>query len=163
IQGWNWYTGSDPTGIGSNQYDFQTIATHELGHALGLGHSPDASSVMFPDLSAGVVKRALTAKDLTVPDTVGGGAHALHALLPQVAQPIRVVGDGHAAVGSMGPPAELPAGRIWVGSSTAGVLLGGDGQDVLIGGGGRNLLVGGFAADRLAVGSGDNGRNAEQL
>jgi hypothetical protein len=30
IQGWNWYTGSDPTQIGASQYDFQTTVTHEL-------------------------------------------------------------------------------------------------------------------------------------
>src|SRR5207244_3550190 len=34
INAWNWYTGSDPSQISSDQYDFQTVATHELGHAL---------------------------------------------------------------------------------------------------------------------------------
>ena len=41
LQGWNWYAGADPSQIGAGQYDFETTVTHELGHALGLGHSAD--------------------------------------------------------------------------------------------------------------------------
>jgi hypothetical protein len=64
LTGWNWYTGSTPTAIASNQYDFQTIVTHELGHAIGLAHSGDSNSVMYPYLAAGITRSALTANDL---------------------------------------------------------------------------------------------------
>jgi hypothetical protein len=68
IDGWNWYTGSDPGAIATNQFDFQTVVTHELGHAIGLGHSGDTASVMYPFLQAGVARRDLSAGDLSVLD-----------------------------------------------------------------------------------------------
>src|SRR5260370_1192129 len=77
IQGWNWYAGSDATGIAVGQYDFQTVATHELGHALGLGHSANAASVMYATLTTGTTNRALAVADLNVPDSGTGGAFRL--------------------------------------------------------------------------------------
>jgi uncharacterized repeat protein (TIGR01451 family) len=72
VDGWNWYLGSDPSQIGADQYDFQTIATHELGHAIGLGHSPDTGSVMYPYLAAREVRRDLSASDLSLIDDNSG-------------------------------------------------------------------------------------------
>jgi len=68
VQGWDWYAGSAPSAIGAGQYDFETAVVHEIGHALGLGHSGDASSVMFAALAAGTARRQMTANDL-------GGGH----------------------------------------------------------------------------------------
>ena len=78
IQGWNWYAGTDPTAIQAGQFDFETVVMHELGHVLGLGHSADASSVMYATLGAGTANRNLTVADLNVPDT-DAGASGLHA------------------------------------------------------------------------------------
>src|SRR5207244_12087537 len=81
IQGWNWYAGSDAGAVGSGQYDFETAVTHELGHALGLGHSANATSVMHASLATAVAERALTSADLAIPD-FDAGADALHAAAP---------------------------------------------------------------------------------
>jgi hypothetical protein len=86
IQGWNWYAGSDPGGIGLGQDDFETVVVHELGHTLGLGHSTDAASVMYATLAAGTTRQAMIVADLNVPD-VETGPSALHVSVPLAASP----------------------------------------------------------------------------
>lgn len=79
ISGWNWYAGADSTAAGSDQYDFQTVITHELGHGLGLGHSGDGASVMFNSLSSATARRSLTAADLTFIQEHSGAGEGLFA------------------------------------------------------------------------------------
>jgi Bacterial Ig-like domain (group 3)/Matrixin/Right handed beta helix region len=72
IQNWNWYAGEGPSQIGAGQYDFETTVTHELGHALGLGHSADPSSPMYATLATGVADRIPSTQDLNIPDPPDG-------------------------------------------------------------------------------------------
>jgi autotransporter-associated beta strand protein len=67
--GWSFYTGDDPTGIGAGQYDFLTLAIHELAHTVGLGESCDPASVMNQYLDAGAVHRAFTDSNLALINT----------------------------------------------------------------------------------------------
>jgi hypothetical protein len=104
ITGWNFYAGSDPTQVGAGQYDFETVVMHELGHALGLGHSTEATSVMYATLSAGAAKRVMTTADLNVPDSDDGGPCGLHAadshsVTPQVVKPASAEADTVATSG----------------------------------------------------------------
>jgi hypothetical protein len=85
LQGWNWYDGAKPGRIGPSQYDFQTVVTHELGHALGLGGSADPTSPMLESLAAGVVRRIPHVADLNIPEAPDG-ADPERAAFPSVGE-----------------------------------------------------------------------------
>jgi hypothetical protein len=115
LQGWNWYAGNDPTQVGSGQYDFQTTVTHELGHALGLGHSPNPSSPMYATLATATTNRTMTVTDLNVPDPPSGAEPLKAASFPFVdASPVAMPGQngefqaqlthGHFTVGLVDQP-----------------------------------------------------------
>jgi len=55
---WNNLAGAPPAG----QWDYLTVATQEVGHAIGLGHNPDATSVMNGSLPPGV-RRSINGDD----------------------------------------------------------------------------------------------------
>ncbi|GAB4322886.1 MAG: hypothetical protein Kow0010_03900 [Dehalococcoidia bacterium] len=55
---WEWTTGTPIS------FDVQSVATHEFGHALGLGHSEHASAVMYATYPQGANKQQLTQDDI---------------------------------------------------------------------------------------------------
>jgi hypothetical protein len=73
------YSWSTNPGVG--QYDVESVALHELGHSLGLGHSSYSSAVMWYSILAGVERRSLHFDDRDgvcalypgpIPDPPGG-------------------------------------------------------------------------------------------
>ena len=58
----NWYFGEGTPG--ATQYDFKTVALHELGHAHQLGHIINPTGIMHYNLGPGVEKYNLTSEDI---------------------------------------------------------------------------------------------------
>jgi hypothetical protein len=59
-RGWN-FTTSAPT---NNEMDFETVATHELGHGHALGHVIDPQDIMHPSVGYGILKRVPNANNI---------------------------------------------------------------------------------------------------
>lgn len=59
------YDSTEKWGVGAvrGRYDLQTVALHEIGHLLGLGHSTVKNAIMYPYINPGTTK-GLNADDI---------------------------------------------------------------------------------------------------
>ncbi|KAL5722481.1 hypothetical protein ACHQM5_005997 [Ranunculus cassubicifolius] len=57
----SWSTNPDSS---RNEFDLESIAVHEIGHLLGLGHSEFSDAVMWGSYDAGATRRELTQDDI---------------------------------------------------------------------------------------------------
>ncbi len=84
----SWYTGTGTPS--STQIDWWSVAAHEMGHCLGLGHEPDITNpkpVMYPSIAPGEARRTLTADDIAGRNSIygteggkSGGSVSIHVL-----------------------------------------------------------------------------------
>ncbi|KAI3915598.1 hypothetical protein MKX01_015423 [Papaver californicum] len=75
--GWCHYDADEnwSTNPGPQQFDIETVAIHEIGHVLGLGHSYEPDAIMYPTVQPGMKKRNLHWNDVQ-------GIQALYGVFP---------------------------------------------------------------------------------
>lgn len=98
----NWSDG--PGSPGAGQYDLQGVGTHELGHALGLGHSTVAGATMQAVATVnGANERTINADDIAGVQAIYGVAAATKPIITNVVQSgcsLTITGSNFAPTGN---------------------------------------------------------------
>lgn len=146
-------SGADAVYAGTQTSLLQVVA-HEVGHALGLGHSTDPTAIMYPVASA--QNRVLDASDLD-------GIHALYGA-PSFARTNTTTGvsDHPDGTAYAGPVAGLQQQYVYAGADSVAVaaqaanvfIHTGDGNDAISVTSGDNVLDAGQGSNFLTGGSG---------
>lgn len=154
----------DPNYVGAGA-NFYAVALHEIGHVIGLTHSPDPDTIMYAFVGSAV--------DLTPADIAGiqyiYGPAAIAPMIGTAAADVLRGSSGDdvifgragddVLIGMQGNDSMYGEGgddALWAGAGDTGsdLLVGGIGDDTLGGGAGNDTLVGGSGSDHLFGGSG---------
>jgi hypothetical protein len=127
------------------------VATHEIGHAIGLGHSQDPSAIMFPFYNGQLA--GLGGDDVA-------GAQAVYGPADSGAAAVYAMPAGQTSLAILDAPANLvvmanDSGDAITGSPQGEIINGGAGADTIAGGLGNDVLSGGGGADRFVFTNGD--------
>lgn len=129
-----------PDSLLTGQFDLQGVATHEFGHALGLGHSGSGNATMYPSTPNGVAQRSIANDDKNGVQAIYG---AMSASKPEItgivldanAQTVRILGEDFSSTGN----------QVWFTNANV-TSVGADPRVIVSGvastGGGTEILVG---------------------
>lgn len=136
---------------GVSDLSFFAVAVHEIGHVMGLGHTSETSSIMYPIIN----QNALGYGDIE-------GAQELYGPADAVFDPNQIFGTGGNDIidrsGQSDPIFAVGDGgddRIWGGSGDD-LIGGGQGNDETYGNGGNDILVDLLGIDLMRGGDGDD-------
>ena len=142
---------SSDSSLGREHKKLLAVATHEVGHAIGLEHVNIESALMFPN-----IQRNVTSPQF---DDISG-ARQIYGRQDGAQAPLRMT--------DRAPDLELAApieklrilgtndANMIGGARSSESIFGGGGDDVLLGRGGDDLLVGGDGADEVRGGGGED-------
>lgn len=82
---WNWSDG--PGNVAFNEEDMQSVATHEYGHCLGLGHSATTSATMYASYPGGTAQRSIATDDANGVKAIYGVAAANKPIISGISSP----------------------------------------------------------------------------
>ncbi|KAL6606946.1 hypothetical protein ACP70R_042599 [Stipagrostis hirtigluma subsp. patula] len=96
-----WVAGGDVSRASSDvAVDLESVAVHEIGHLLGLGHSGEKGAIMYPTITSGTRKVELASDDVVGIQSLYGGNPNFKGVAPP-ATSSRDMDSGGAAARSM--------------------------------------------------------------
>lgn len=75
----------------SNAFDVWTVFLHEAGHVVGLGHSNNASAVMYPTVSTNSLRRTFSSDDRAAVHAIYGNGRLSYPILNSNGQSLEYV------------------------------------------------------------------------